>query len=295
MNRKILIIFIAACCAFLLTVVNISYSSQMVRLEHFAFVATIIGVIINGLFLWYLIKQVKQGEATLREAKKASDAATESIREAYETRIDERSARIIASINISDLLFMKKDNTSQSWGYEAEEYIYKLPDDEQDRLCFSITGLVLNEGKSTTRLRAQGNVRFIHDDESDDLVHLKWSENFGDLDEHKVLAPGQSVRFLWCDSHSTTEWVHANNNTEAGNQNGSCKIQFRTEDFYHDAFDYIDIEIQGRPLQPIGDKSKNRWKLDASQIGVVVYPVQRIYGKESLEKYKSPYPDDPYR
>jgi hypothetical protein len=134
----------------------------------------------------------------------------------------------------------------------------------------------------------QGNVTLQHFD-GDDMKELIWNAELYDSNEKVLLEPGKTIDFLWCDSHTVEEWIDAQKNPlDPFNENSSCKIQFRAWDCYQNAFDYIDLEVQGYPLQPV-QKSGEKWVLEPAKLASTIYPVQRLYGEKDRENYKSPY------
>lgn len=260
--------------------IEFSYFHPSVRLEHFSFLFVMLGVVINGYFLWALITQVRQGKESLGQARAANE-------EARRARIDSRSISLVPTVEFESLTFSREDQGSFEIGENVQSYT--TPKDDRTRVIFRVFGSIKNEGLVTAQVMTTGNATF--DSETVENSEFLWKSGLFSNDDHILLSPGESRKFVWCDGHTVKEWLGAyeHNHTEADfDENSSCKIQFRAWDFQHNVYEYIDIEAQGYPLHP-DSQDKGKVNLDATKFGHTVYPVQRLYGDAERAKYTNPY------
>ena len=257
-----------------------SYINTIVRLEHFSFLFVMIGVAINGYFLWALIKQIQQGGKSLEQAREANE-------ESRRARVDSRSISLVPIIEFDGLAFSREDEGSLEVGDSVG--VYTIPKDNNTKVVFRAFGELKNEGLVTAQVMTSGNITF--DDGVTENSDLIWKSNLHNGDEKILLSPGESRRFVWCDGHTVKEWLDArkrNHEEDNFDENSSCKMQFRAWDFQHNVYEYVDIEVQGYPLE-IDSQDSGKAILSPKGLGYTVYPVQRLYGEAERTKYKDPY------
>lgn len=277
--RLVVLTMIMVVLLILFSIVS-SYFYSSVRLEHYSFLFVMVGVAINGYFLWALIAQVQQGKESLRQARAANE-------EAKRARIDSRSISLVPTVEFESLAFSREEQGSFELGENVQSYT--VPKDNSTRVNFRVFGSVKNEGLVTAQVMMTGNVTF--DNEAVENSEFIWKSGLFLDDDCILLGPGESRKFVWCDGHTVKEWLDAyeHNHKEADfDENSSCKMQFRAWDFQHNVYEYVDIEVQGYPLE-IDPQDSGRANLKSRGLGYTVYPVQRLYGETERISYKSPY------
>src|SRR5674476_316017 len=161
--------------------------------EQWSYFASIIAVLINGAFLYFLIKQVRQGQQAQKDAKRAADAAQHAVKEAVYARIDQQAPRVIALLDTPTVGGVQSE-TEIAWKAEQEAV---LPRDKDNRLYVGTTGTLINEGNGTARVRLNGAAEWI---ESEDDEPLLIGPVTPSEDDH-ILRPGEQIRFVWSEAH----------------------------------------------------------------------------------------------
>jgi len=239
--------------------------------------ATIAAVFVNGAFLYFLIKQVRQGQASATAAKRSADAAQEAVKEALYARIDQQAPRVIAILDTPTIGGVQSEN-ELAW---RTDYQAVLPRDQDKRMYVGVTGTLINEGKGTARVHLNGYADWIIDEDDEPLLMgplpAKQSEH--------ILRPGEQVRFHWADSHTIEEWADSFANPSPPNPHGACFMEIIVHDYFEEGvIDHIFLEMSGRPLVPV-DGDSSHWKVaDKPEFAAISYPVKRAHLREDNRK-----------
>lgn len=250
--------------------------------EHWSYLATIVGVLVNGAFLYFLIKQVKQGQAAQKAAERSADAANNSVKEALYARIDQQAPRVIALLDTPTIGGVQSES-GIAWEAEQEAV---LPRDKEKRLYVGITGTLVNEGKGTARVHLNGAAKWILGEDDEPLLMGPVTPS---QDDH-ILRPGEQVRFLWSEAHSLDDWTDAFTNPSPANPRGACFMEAIVTDYFEEGVvDHIFLEMSGRPLIPVGGDSSH-WKVpDKAEFAATCYPIKRAHIREDNYKITPPW------
>lgn len=251
--------------------------------EKWAFLAVIIGVIVNAAFLWALIVQIKQGRKALAASQRSSDAAQDAVEEARRARVDEQAPKVVA---ILDEALVHGLKTKDSFGVNSEP-IYKMPKMRNDTLLLITTGKLINEGRSTARVRLDGNGACFLGEDDDDPFFV--TEIIPAKDE-RILRPGDTVRFAWSDGHTIEDWTDAYNNPSPPNPKGACFMSVTVRDYQEDGvIDHIYLEMSGRPIKAV-EGENGRWQHNVEgSIAATSYPIHRTYRQEGWKGVTPPW------
>ncbi|HSX28402.1 MAG TPA: hypothetical protein VLF60_03040 [Candidatus Saccharimonadales bacterium] len=245
--------------------------------EKWSYLATILSVLVNGVFLFFLIKQVRQGQAAQKAAERSADAANNSVKEALYARIDQQAPRVVALLDQPTIGGVQSESKI-AWGADQEAV---LPRDKEKYLYVGVTGTLINEGKGTARVHLNGAAEWILDEEDEPLLMGPITPS---QDDH-ILRPGQQVRFLWSEAHSLEDWADAYSNPSPANPRGACFMDVIVHDYFEEGvIDHIFLEMSGRPLVPVvGDSS--HWKIpDKAEFAAISYPIKRAHLCENNHK-----------
>ncbi|MFJ9195710.1 hypothetical protein [Streptomyces globisporus] len=249
-----------------------------------------------------LQKQVELGQQATDAAVTAAEAAQRAVLETARARIDEQVARVvvisedpqwpplrnplISSMPAGDeaRLF---DSLTLHGSPEVGNDDLIFPQDASQLMWFVIRGLVTNEGRSTARIRLDGEGRFIQGTST--LIpgeHVEippvvggWRGNSSYLFTEHLLRPGKSALFEWAAGCTVAEWAELHDQPTPA---GGCIYLKSFDSAEHGVVDSVKVEVQGRPLQPVPQRNAH-WALSSSphmHIGVVVWPTQREYRGE---------------
>ncbi|WP_143661680.1 hypothetical protein [Streptomyces sp. st170] len=267
-----------------------------------AAIATLVLVGFGVRQLIALQKQVELGQQATDAAVTAAEAAQRAVLETARTRIDEQVARLvvisedpqwpplrnplISSMPAGDesRLF---DSLTLHGSPEVGTDDLIFPQDANQLMWFVVRGVVTNEGRSTARIRLDGEGRFIEG--TSNLIpgeHVEvppvvggWQGNPSYLFTEHLLRPGKSALFEWAAGCTIAEWAELHDQpTPAG---GFIYLK-AFDSAEHGVVDSVKVEVQGRPLQPVPQRD-GHWALSSPQhrhMGVVVWPTQREYRSE---------------
>jgi hypothetical protein len=276
-------------------------------LEKWSYLAATISAITAVLFVAFgvyqlikLRKQVILSSDSVDAAKRAADAAQEAARETARVRIDEQAPRVLAVMERAQWpprvsrgrTHMPQanevrmfDSRSLHGAAEAGADDYIFPEQEQWLMWFTTRGVLINEGRSTARVRLDGEARFIEGEST--LVPgekilcppVVGSSHGPDyiVREH-LLRPGETALFEWADGHQLKEWA-------AKYDQGTppeCVLQVTVFDSTeHGVLDRIKVELGARPLEPVPSR-QGHWRLASEfHMGVTVWPTHREYRSEN--------------
>lgn len=250
--------------------------------EKWSYLATILGVLVNGAFLFFLIQQVRQGQSAQKAAERSADAANNSVKEALYARIDQQAPRVIALLDQPTIGGVQSEN-ELAWRADQEAV---LPRDKEKRLYVGVTGTLINEGKGTARAHLNGAAEWILHEDDEPLLIGPVAQS---QDDH-ILRPGERVRFLWSEAHLLDDWADAYSNPSPANPRGACFMEVIVHDYFEEGIiDHIFLEMSGRPLVPI-DGDSSHWKVpDKAEFVAVSYPIKRAHIREDNYKITPPW------
>lgn len=284
-------------------------------LEKLSYIGTFVASVGNlGLVLFasiqliFLRRQVKvaqdQVDVATRAMGVASESATaanEGVVEALRARIDDRAPRIVVVMEspqwpplvdragcavLSNSTAMHR-KTKQSYEASAEVPFY-LQEHQNWALWFRVRGLVINEGEGTARVRLDDGAYFVESSSpflpTAGLVQVPPLVGSIDRQEY-LLRPGDYGVIEWDCCGDLGVWASAYQNLDSMRRSGVCVLTISIADSFEQGIvDTIFVEVFGRPLEPIkrvADQWRVRRNLEEAQIGVKVYPTQRVYWTES--------------
>jgi hypothetical protein len=168
----------------------------------------------------------------------------------------------------------------------ADDYIF--PEQEQWFMWFITRGMLINEGRSTARVRLDGEARFI-DGESELAPGEKilcppsvgsWHGPSYISREH-LLRPGEKALFEWAIGHQLKAWADKHDQGAPPECSFVVAVFDSTE---HGVIDRIKVELGARPLEPVPTR-QGHWRLTSQQnTGVTVWPTVREYRNEKSAK-----------
>ncbi|MEU5453125.1 hypothetical protein [Streptomyces californicus] len=267
-----------------------------------AAVATLVLVGFGVRQLIALQKQVELGQQATDAAVTAAEAAQQAVLETARARIDEQVARVAV---ISEdpqwpplrnplLSSMPAGNEARLFDtmtlhgspeVGADDLIF--PQDADQLMWFVVRGVVTNEGRSTARIRLDGEGRFIEGMSPlipGEQIEIPpavggWRGNPSYLFMEHLLRPGKSALFEWAAGCPVSEWAELHN---APIPAGGCIYLKVFDSAEHGVVDTVKVEVQGRPLQPVQQRN-GHWALSSTphmHMGVTVWPTQREYRNE---------------
>jgi hypothetical protein len=249
--------------------------------------------------LWALGRQLILNTKAVEASTRAADAAQEAVRETARVRIDEQAPRVIALSEpaqwppriaknrqhmpqANDLRMFDAMSLHGSSEAGTDEFVF--PENAQWFLWFTVRGVLINEGRSTARVRLDGEGRFVTG--KTDLLPdseiaeppVVGHEGATYINREHVLRPGEAALFEWAYGHCLEEWAEAHE-TE---QPPVCEVHVQVFDSTeHGIHDTIRIGIGTRPLEPVPGRASH-WRLrQEPRPNVVVLPTKRVYRSES--------------
>lgn len=277
------------------------------NLAQWSYMATTISAITAVVFvafgvyqLFKLRRQVILSVVSVDAAKRAADAAQEAARETARVRIDEQAPRVLAvmespqwpprvSRNLTHMPYANEprmfDSQTLHGAAQAGADAYIFPEQDQWFLWFITRGVLINEGRSTARVRLDGEARFIEGESA--LVpdeKISCPPTVGTFHgpsyiarEH-LLRPGEKALFEWAIGHQLKEWADRHEQETPPDCSLTVVVFDSTE---HGVLDRIKVELGARPLEPVYTR-QGHWRLtDESGTGVTVWPTKRKYRSEN--------------
>jgi hypothetical protein len=249
--------------------------------------------------LWGMRKQIILNTHAVEAATRAADAAQEAARETARVRIDEQAPRVIALSEpaqwppriAKDRRHMPQANDTRMFDAMslhgsseagAEEFIF--PEHEEWFMWFAVRGVLINEGRSTARVRLDGEGRFAAG-KTDLLPDTEIAEppvvgheGTTYLRREHVLRPGEVALFEWAYGHCLKEWAEVHETGEPP----VCEVHVQVFDSTeHGIHDTIRISLGARPLEPVPGRG-GHWRLrQVPKPNVVVFPTRREYRSEA--------------
>ena len=164
---------------------------QTVSAEWATFAATTAGVIVNVLFLWALLRQIKTGD-------RAAELAQNAVEESRKTRLDESAPRVTVLLDkpMAIKLTNPDEETRGATYSSGDSQPFHRPDDDVYKSSIGCMGTIKNEGDYTVRVLLNGPATFIGEEEDDDNMGIPFARD-GNEDEERMLAPGDTVGFSW--------------------------------------------------------------------------------------------------
>jgi hypothetical protein len=246
-----------------------------------------------------LARQLHLNTKATDAAARAADAAHEAVREAARARIDEQAPRVIAvSEPVQWPAFLSKVRTgmpeaNETRMFEAmslhgshdvdegEEFIF--PEQAQQLLWFRMRGALINEGRSTARIRFDGEGRFI--DGKSDLVPgieilcppVVGRVNETYLGREYLLRPNESALFEWACGHRLEDWADIWQNGMPPTGDVHVLVFDSTEQGIQDT---IKITLKAQPIERVPGRD-GHWRLRRDpEPEVIVHPTRRVYSEE---------------
>jgi hypothetical protein len=277
-------------------------------LEQWSYAGTVISAVAAALLMAFgvyqlvkLRRQVILGKESVEAALRAADAAQDAVRETARVRIDDQAPRVIALAEPpqwpphvdrtrTHMPFANEprmlDAATFHGSAEAGKEEFNFPEQEQWFMWFITRGILINEGKTTARVRLDGEARFI-EGESSLLPGQKvpCPPSIGSFHgpeyiarEH-VLRPGEVALFEWAAGHQLKAWAEKHDQS----QPPACVLTVTVFDSTeHGVIDRIKIELGARPLEPV-PRRQGHWRLSGHPAtGVTVWPTSREYRNEHL-------------
>lgn len=193
-------------------------------------VATLILVGFNAFQVWMLRQQVKSGTDAATAAEQSVAVTQEAVREATRARIDEQAPRVVCLLEApqwpplidsqrshmpygNELRLLNPRSVERSVPADSsKEFIF--PESANWFLWFITRGILINEGRSTARVRLNGEGQFIEGETS--LVPEKnvpyppvagTSIGAEYLFREHLLRPGEVALFEWGGGSTMKDWA----------------------------------------------------------------------------------------
>lgn len=275
-------------------------------LEKWSYLGTTISAVTALLFVGFgvyqlvkLRKQVILTADSVDAAKRAAEAAKQAALETARARIDDQAPRTIAlmespqwpprvSRNRANMPYANElrmfDAQSLHGAAEAGSDDYIFPEQEQWLMWFITRGVLFNEGRTTARVRLDGEARFIEGEstlvpgEKIPCPPIVGSYHGPDyIAREHLLRPGEIALFEWAYGHQLKAWA-------AKHGQGTPPVCELTVTVFDSAeygvLDRIRIELGAWPLEPVPGR-QGHWRLVSDpHTGVTVWPAKREYRSE---------------
>ncbi len=256
-------------------------------------------------------RAVAAAEHGTTAAATSAEAAQESVKEAARARSDTQAPSVVAflepiawpplldinrqrmpqanDLRLLDTLSIQRSRQVQ----ESEEFVF-----DQDAgafLWFRMRGLLVNEGRSSARVRLDGEAQFIEENSpfeqrptaiaaSRSTRPPRLPAQVGTyvpksgLSAEYVLRPGQEAVLEWASGHTLKEWSEAYEQPNPPNPKGRLFFSVTVFDYFGGGVtDWIFIEAAGRPIEPVPGRNAS-WRLAAQNtMATVAYPNVRHY------------------
>ncbi|NYH50680.1 hypothetical protein HNR06_000269 [Nocardiopsis arvandica] len=253
-----------------------------------------------GYQIYGLREQIRVSKEAVETAQAATKAAEQSVEEARRARVDEQAPRVITILEDPEwppyfdrnrsgmpgadgprLLSNESRRSSTVLDHTHEFY---FPQDRSTFLWFITRGILINEGRTTARVRIEGEGQFI-DGESplySDL-HIEVPPIAGSttspsgLHGQRLLQPGKVALFEWAIGMPLKHWTENNYSGPAPRKSSNIRI-FDSMEYGTD--DTTTITLTGRPIRPIKGR-ESAWQMNRyKDIQAVAMPTQRTYGRD---------------
>jgi len=272
-------------------------------------VASLLVALATGALAFFTWRLAAGTTSMAAAAQASADAAISSVRESTRARLDIRSPRVVPLLD-SPQWPPLIDKTRSGMPYRNElrlldarslhgspeasgEYVFDR--DRDQFLWFRCRGLLRNEGSVTALVRLNGEAQFLKTslDESEEpsgelLVPFDLSKP--QLDADHLLRPGDEIHFEWGAGHSLGEWADAYERPDPPNARGALFFSITVSDpTGFSVNDAIYVVVAGRPIEPVPQASSH-WRLSRpEEMGVVIYPTERIYPGEGGPPHEPPW------
>ena len=155
--------------------------------EKWTFVATTAGVLVNVLFLFALLRQIKSGDRAVHMAQRAAE-------EARKARVDQSAPRVTVLMDKPMAISLLNPNLDT----DDQNQAFRRPDTLTQCSSIGCMGRIKNEGDSTVRLLLNGPACFIEEGVDEDNMGIPFPRESNNSEEI-MLEPGKVVRFSWFD------------------------------------------------------------------------------------------------
>ncbi len=265
-------------------------------------------------------RAVKAAEEGTRAALESAGAARDAVVESARARSDARAPSVVALLEPvrwppwwdtsrpgmpygDDLRLLDPLSIQRSAELAgSEEFMFEQ--DAETFLWFRMRGLLVNEGRTSARVRLDGEARFLEEHSpfqfvvGGDGAHrlpteiLRLPAQVGTytpesgLFAEYVLRPNEEAVFEWAAGHTLREWADAYNDpTPSGRPNLNGRLFFSVTVFDYSASgvtDWIFVEAAGRPIEPVPGRGASWRPSSSGSMAHVAYPNVRHYQEDKL-------------
>lgn len=269
---------------------------------------------------WISQRSVEAAEAGTKAALHTAGAARAAVVESARSRSDARAPSVVALLepvrwpplwdrsrhgipDANELRLLDSMSIHRSVELDgSEEFLFEQ--DAETFLWFRMRGLLVNEGRTSARVRLDGEARFLEE-------HSPFQSEFAmgtvqaqppasprlpaqvgtyvpesGLSAEYVLRPDEEAVFEWAAGHTLREWADAHADPAPNgrpNDNGRMFFSITVFDYAASGVtEWIFVEAAGRPIEPVPGRGASWRPASSTSMVHVAYPNVRHYREDDL-------------